>query len=76
VDGHLPVLARPKKSVDLPAARAESSPFEGVAVAEDDGAIVVVLTPAFEYSDTRFSKKLVFPWSEIISIKSNGFIEL
>jgi len=36
----------------------------------------VVLTLAFEYSDTRFSKKFVFPWSEIMSMKSNGFVEL
>jgi hypothetical protein len=33
--------------------------FEGSAVAE--GFDEVILTPAFEYSDTRFSKKFVFP---------------
>jgi hypothetical protein len=32
--------------------------FEGAALVEGAD---VVLTPAFEYSDTRFSKKLVFP---------------
>ena len=32
--------------------------FEGAAVVEG---VDVVLTPAFEYSDTRFSKKFVFP---------------
>jgi hypothetical protein len=47
--------------------------FEGAAVVED---VDVVLTPAFEYSDTRFSKKFVFPWSEIMSMKSKGFDEL
>src|SRR5436309_3321013 len=33
-------------------------------------------TPDFEYSPTRFSKKLVFPCSEIISIQSKGFFAL
>jgi hypothetical protein len=31
---------------------------------------------AFEYSDTRFSKKLVFPCIEIISMKSKGLSTL
>jgi hypothetical protein len=34
------------------------------------------ITPAFWYYPTLFSKKLVFPCSEIISIQSNGFFEL
>merc|ERR1719293_425620 len=34
---------------------------------------VVAMTPAFWYSPTRFSKKFVFPWSDISSIQSNGF---
>merc|ERR1740121_1882671 len=32
-------------------------------------------TPAFWYSPTRFSKKLVFPCKEISSIQSNGFCD-
>lgn len=32
--------------------------------------------PALEYSDTRFSKKLVLPWSDIMSMKSKGFVAL
>lgn len=31
------------------------------------------MTPAFWYSPTLFSKKLVLPCNEIISIHSNGF---
>ena len=34
---------------------------------------MVAMTPAFWYSPTRFSKKLVFPCRLIISIQSNGF---
>ena len=33
-----------------------------------------VITPAFWYSPTLLSKKLVLPWSEIISIQSKGFL--
>ena len=33
-------------------------------------------TPGLEYSETFFSKKLVFPSSEIKSMKSNGFVDL
>lgn len=33
------------------------------------------VTPAFWYSPTRFSKKLVLPCMEIISIQSNGLAE-
>merc|ERR1711937_692040 len=33
---------------------------------------VEAMTPAFWYSPTRFSKKLVFPCREISSIQSNG----
>ena len=31
------------------------------------------MTPAFWYSPTRFSKKLVLPSSEMLSMKSKGF---
>ena len=34
------------------------------------------ITPARAYSDTFFSKKFVFPSSEIISMKSKGFSTL
>ena len=34
------------------------------------------MTPARAYSETFFSKKFVFPSSEIISMKSNGFSTL
>ena len=33
-------------------------------------------TPLFEYSDTLFSKKLVLPCREILSIQSKGFVVL
>ncbi len=33
-----------------------------------------VMTPAFWYSPTLLSKKLVLPWREIISIQSKGFL--
>merc|ERR1711992_224000 len=36
---------------------------------------VPAMTPAFWYSPTRFSKKLVFPCSEMSSIQSKGFEE-
>lgn len=32
------------------------------------------ITPAFWYSPTLLSKKLVFPWRDIISIQSKGFL--
>ena len=34
------------------------------------------LTSAFKYSNPCFLKKLVLPWSEIISMKSKGFVTL
>merc|ERR1712098_313507 len=36
--------------------------------------VVEAITPAFWYSPTRFSKKLVFPWREISSIQSKGLL--
>ena len=39
------------------------------------GSEVPAITPAFWYSPTRFSKKLVLPCKEISSIQSKGFSE-
>ena len=38
--------------------------------------LVLAITPLFWYSPTRFSKKFVFPVSEMSSMKSNGFSDL
>ena len=37
---------------------------------------LLAITPDFWYYPTLLSKKLVFPCKEIISIQSNGFLDL